>query len=567
MEIDKKFHKLDTSDEYKQDAPTKEQRTRTVTIPKNIKYLSDYWKTFPSNVFINKQVTGIGATTLALESKEKYIIAVPYRVLALNKIEQYKNKNILLVGTESGANSDEIERYRGDKVIVVYDSIPKLVKHLQNKNQYRLLIDEAHVILQEFRATAMNNVMRYYKEFKDYIFLTATPQHELLDAPVFKDMDICNLNWLGVEKVNFTRDIVEKTDKYSVLDKIILICAETLRDDNEDNVYIFVNSVKMIEKAVKSLMKTAKITHEDVNLIISEGNSSRTKVNLGKKFEITQPPTKPEHIKKINFITSTAFEGADFYDENGKIFIISDGTYSHTKIDIMTQMHQIAGRIRNSKYKNDITIITAPNDILQTTDREEYRKKVQKQVNYGGFVVDRLDRTIRYTTNETLDGFTREELIESFIASHMRLYGDDPVYVIVDGNIEVNTYFVASQLNNWDILHQSFVYVRDENGNNILKDEKKGVNFIDVKIKLRPDVVNSIILGKTPNYRELMKKYIRSVEDENNNPLFDIMAYINNDYDHHYIEELRPDIKEAYDVLGTEIIRQLNYVENKPLWI
>lgn len=59
-------------------------------------------------------------------------------------------------------------------------------------------------------------------------------------------------------------------------------------------------------------------------------------------------------IKKINFLTSTVFEGSDIYDPDGRIIIISDPSKANTLLDISTSIQQIAGRIRNSKYINQI---------------------------------------------------------------------------------------------------------------------------------------------------------------------------------------------------------------------
>ncbi|KAA6304120.1 hypothetical protein EZS27_044235, partial [termite gut metagenome] len=53
---------------------------------------------------------------------------------------------------------------------------------------------------------------------------------------------------------------------------------------------------------------------------------------------------------KVNFYTSTSFEGCDIYDENGKVYIISDRKKSHTLLDISTLIIPICGRIRDSKY-------------------------------------------------------------------------------------------------------------------------------------------------------------------------------------------------------------------------
>ena len=52
-----------------------------ITVPRNIKFMSDiqeisknYDNDLPHNAIIDKQVTGVGGTTIALRNKENYVI-------------------------------------------------------------------------------------------------------------------------------------------------------------------------------------------------------------------------------------------------------------------------------------------------------------------------------------------------------------------------------------------------------------------------------------------------------------------------------------------------------------
>lgn len=95
-------------------------------------------------------------------------------------------------------------------------------------------------------------------------------------------------------------------------------------------------------------METCNLNDTNARAIWSNNNKLQTGLERGKTLD--EP-------KKINLLTLTVFEGADFYDEDGKIFIVSDGTKTHTIVDISTSFQQIAGRIRTSKYSNYITIL------------------------------------------------------------------------------------------------------------------------------------------------------------------------------------------------------------------
>ena len=117
----------------------------------------------------------------------------------------------------------------------------------------------------------------------------------------------------------------------------------------EHNLHIFVNSVEFIAKVID----LAKLTPDKVKVVCSTSgeNSENNQRKLGKDYPIGQPS---DPVRKINFYTSTCFEGCDLYDKNGVTFIVSDGNKSHTLLDISTLFTQICGRLRDSKYKGEI---------------------------------------------------------------------------------------------------------------------------------------------------------------------------------------------------------------------
>ena len=105
----------------------------------------------------------------------------------------------------------------------------------------------------------------------------------------------------------------------------------------EHNLHIFVNSVEFIAKVID----LAKLTPEQVKVVcsVSGDNGENNQRKLGKDYPIGQPS---DPVRKINFYTSTCFEGCDLYDENGVTFIVSDGNKSHTLLDISTLSHRFA---------------------------------------------------------------------------------------------------------------------------------------------------------------------------------------------------------------------------------
>ena len=85
-------------------------------------------------------------------------------------------------------------------------------------------------------------------------------------------------------------------------------------------------------------------------------------------------------VCKINFYTATAFEGVDIYDPVGKTIVISDTNIAQTLMDISTLFIQICGRLRDSKYKEDVIFIcnTGNHRYLKYKENSEFMKYADK---------------------------------------------------------------------------------------------------------------------------------------------------------------------------------------------
>ena len=106
---------------------------------KDAKYLSEVFEFLPSDVILNKGITGCGGSYLELHSKRNSVILVP-------TVELVKNK------TEEGIQpiygkipQQEIKEYLSSpgikKLLGTYDSIERILS-LINPKEYFLLIDE-----------------------------------------------------------------------------------------------------------------------------------------------------------------------------------------------------------------------------------------------------------------------------------------------------------------------------------------------------------------------------------------------------------------------------------------
>ena len=83
------------------------------------------------------------------------------------------------------------------------------------------------------------------------------------------------------------------------------------------NAHFFVNSVEFIA----TMIKNCNLTNENTRIIFSKNNESYKHTCQGVTNGETTDP-----VKKINFYTSTCFEGCDLFDTEGKIYIISEST-------------------------------------------------------------------------------------------------------------------------------------------------------------------------------------------------------------------------------------------------
>ena len=150
-------------------------------------------------------------------------------------------------------------------------------------------------------------------------------------------------------------------------------CVKVLRDELPYNLHIFVNSVEFIAKVIDTL----KLAPEAVKVVCSTSGESRqeNQRKLGNAYPIGQPS---DPAKKVNFYTSTCFEGCDIFDPDGVTFIVSDGRKAHTLLDISTLFTQICGRIRDSRYKAQIVHVYSTTKYTKAVTLAEYVAATQR---------------------------------------------------------------------------------------------------------------------------------------------------------------------------------------------
>lgn len=336
-------------------------------------FLSNKISALPKNCLFDKGKAGCGGTTLAIECNEPYVIAVPNVSLVDNKVRQYPNGRYphRILGVLEGVTVEEIRKYISEapvpKIMTTYDSLGKVMEAFGDVSGINLLIDECHTLFTQysFRKDAMMCVLDNFRKFKSFTFMTATLLEKDFTLDELKGIPVVTQEWAENEKFTISVRQVRCRD---VMASAIKMIRGFLSGELEGNAYFFVNSVR----AIKELIKKTGLSEKDCRAIYSKSNP----INVGvPNSDVDSEP------KKINFLTSTVFEGCDIFDEDGVTIILSDPYFKNSLLDISTSVQQIAGRIRDSRYIGTIWHLFKRTRYSNDLSYDEFREWVQKETN------------------------------------------------------------------------------------------------------------------------------------------------------------------------------------------
>ena len=468
-------------------------------VEKQYNYLSEIPNfKLPSKVLINKGKVGCGGTTVALTDSRDTIVCVPFVNLIKNKCKQ--NKEVL--GVYSGVTVDKINEYvethKIKKIMCTYDQLPRLASVVGYN--YFLLVDELHLLFLQyiFRDTAIRGVLNEYKNFKDWAFLTATPIESEFMLDELKDIPVYNIEWESKREIT-----VEAVKCDSVKSTIASIIEKFLNNEIEGNAHIFVNSVKFIA----TMIKYFDFEETQCRAIWSKNNKEYKNYCAG--IPNSDTLSKP---KKINFYTSTCFEGCDLYDEDGKIFIVSDSSKAQTLLDISTSIRQIAGRIRNTKYDK----------IYHLFSNTRYNTDLSYE-EFKEYALNEAEEAKKYASRINSDA----ELLKGTKSSeYVYLYKNENGFEF-DKNLILIDIFNYKNNN----THSLSVNMLNEYAKN------------NIKVNLTSDDKKIKIASKTITWKEYVKRYCELKKSE---------YYIGEELE--LIEEKYPFIKAAYELFGDTIV-------------
>ena len=392
-----------------------------LNVPDGISYLNE-WKDGNGQTFnlpcgiLDKGIPNCGATTLALEDSHKTIICSPRNNLVENKHAQHEG-TLLVIGRMS---EDVIKRYLSEstlpKILVSYDSLPKVARCIADKSDWRVVIDEYQYLLTDsgFKSEVEKRLVSVAQEFDYVTYLSATPilDKYLTHIDFFRNIPYYRLHWSNIEKVR----VIRKRSSNPVGTALEIVKAykdghyPCIEVDGK-TVYstecvIFLNSVDNIA----TIIKKCELFPDEVNIIVGNSEENDKKISkIGKGFSRGRLPLKGEPHKKFTFCTSTAFAGCDFYSTVASSFVICDPMRSNTTIDIATDLVQIAGRqrLQENPFRRFLTMVYKVGNFERSEDE---------------FIAD-MERRRRLTDSEIADvlGTIDPELREKKIKDIMRL--------------------------------------------------------------------------------------------------------------------------------------------------
>ncbi len=479
---------------------------RVVEIPKGNVRLTDSgvgWNDLPSRTYLNKQTTGCGATYLSITNDIDYVIAVPYIRLIENKLEKHSDIIIPVYGDIKNQTIDGLYKKAKAKglpikLMVTYEGIPRLFSFdWFNPKDFKLLVDEAHDLCNFglFRRGAVNYILDNYKLFKDYVFVTATPNKEQFIPKKLAGIEIMSLNWADAKKTNISVQKVTKNGN----DYIVETCRQYLDGEIDGSAHIFYNSVKEIISVVKSIMALPNYKKDSIKIVCSDSDFNKRNINKVDSglFHKSLSPTKI-----INFYTSCVFEGCDIEDEFGRTYIVVNSNRTSSKVCMTTLVPQICGRVRNSVYINDVKMLVCGNiDCLDYT-RDEWLSVVVDNLLKAKSAVDTYNHAKHLPNNQKILNTLRNSATI------------DPYLILTDDkDIIINQCAMQSEMQRYDIIHaqyytisQSTVVVED-NVESLYK-----TNIVDDAFQPLGGVYKSVV-NKIGDYKVMMKQYIKAINE------------------------------------------------------
>lgn len=497
----------------------------------------------PHNCIFNKVLTGCGATTIALENDENYVIAVPTTELIVNKTgldEAGSNGKIFGVfGYFCNCKEALAEYLQTDgtkKIMVTYDSLPKVAEMI-NPSDYRLLVDEYHQLLKAygFRDKAINGVLKEFRKFKSFCFMSATPIEESFIPDSLANVDEVTANWNNTDTlvVNLQNTTKPYTYVVNVINNFMKDGYITFGELKSYELFFFLNSVKDIAR----ILDTTELKPEDVKIVCADTPENRDKL-IGYSIETSLSKNKP-----ITFITSKSFEGVDYFSETGVCFVVSNTGTVTTLLDISTDIFQIAGRIRTKSNPFRNTIIHIYNTSKQGLNLSYSYENMEKRTNYKiPLIKEKID-----LLNNTTDKIEKDAILDTINTDYLDYNKDIDTYSLNDMKLKLELFNYRLQLK---IYKDGIKIASTPDDDSEISKSYCNAGAITtgnpVCLELSEDINKA---KKKMNFKEAFIAYAEAKNNKFNMKNLD------------YLVNAQPLIVDAYNKLGEDRVRNLKYIK------
>ena len=230
-------------------------------------------------------------------------------------------------------------------------------------------------------------------------------------------------------------------------------------------------------------------------------------------------------MKPYNFYTSTAFEGCDIYDEKGLSVIVNDGHILHSLLPVDTLFFQIAGRLRDSRYRDYVINIFSPTKNTDDVTYGEYVEASEKAFKEAEEYASRM--------NGNNDG-----------ADLAELYTNRRYVRVQDGRM-----IADRNMLNCDLMKHELQSVIYGNWRNLIDEIiASGIKIVKTE-ELNPEKPVKESASRKASFKDVFNRYC---ELKSARTIFPSAEQI-------LIEKNKPLVKTAYDTLGEARVKSLKY--------
>lgn len=309
--------------------------------------LNEVLPEIPTNVILNKTITGCGATYTEIKTPRNSIIVEPNRPVIYGKERQEKHKDDNIKGVYQGVYQKDVVKYlektkregKFIKIMTTPESFQKVIDALEEvgidiRFECFVLFDECEKLTKDcdYRQD-ITLPMDLFFECQNKAMVSATPITELAD-PRFN-----SFNEIKIEPTYDYKQSLNLFTTNNVLQRTKEVIPTMLELGKP--LFVFVNSTDMIY----TLMNKLNLVEQSA-VFCSEKSVDKLKLL---KFKAAYEDWDVQKMKQVNWMTSRFYSALDIeLNEQPIVLMITDVYIAQwTMFDPFTDSVQVVGRFRN----------------------------------------------------------------------------------------------------------------------------------------------------------------------------------------------------------------------------